>query len=54
MESDDTELLRRLRNMVCYHGYKNSLIEWTLSDSWLSVTEVSGPQLPVSGEISGR
>ena len=35
--NDEIENLNRLRNRVIYQGYKNSLIEWTLSDRWRTI-----------------
>lgn len=41
---DDDEI-NRLRHAVLYGGYKNSLVEWTLSDEWLTPHTV-----PMTGE----
>lgn len=37
MRDDEIETLNRMRNRVLYDGYKNSIIEWMLSDRWIQV-----------------
>lgn len=36
-EIDDRDHLVDLRYKATYQGYKNSLVEWTISDEWLDV-----------------
>ena len=37
---DENEFLRALRARVLYAGYKNSLIEWTVSEDWITPSRV--------------
>ena len=48
MRDDEIETLNRMRNRVLYEGYKNSLVEWTLSEDWY--TPPSKHWLDVRGE----
>lgn len=34
---DDKQDMNNARNRVLYDGYKNSIVEWTLSNEWLDV-----------------
>lgn len=38
---DDDEI-NRLRHAVLYGGYKNSLVEWTLSETWFTPYQDTG------------
>ncbi len=43
---DDDELMESLnsaRNRVIYGSYKNSLVEWTLSDDWVRPSQDLNP-----------
>lgn len=42
----DTEILNQARNSVLYGGAKNSIVEWTLSDEWISVEPFEGHKQP--------
>lgn len=45
MRDDETEAVNNARNRVLYDGYKNSIIEWTLSNEWYTPHGV-----PMTGE----
>jgi hypothetical protein len=42
METDNLDI-SDARNRVLYDGYKNSLVEWTLSDEWTNVEHQDKP-----------
>ncbi len=37
LEPTDLDILNSARHRVSYEGYKNSLVEWTLTDAWVHV-----------------
>ena len=43
--------MRRARHRVLYDGYKNSLVEWTLTDEW---TQPSWVQNETRGQVVTR
>jgi hypothetical protein len=52
-EADDRQAMSTARNKVLYGGEKNTIVEWTLSEEWLTIPN-DRPQEPVSGEFEAH